>query len=565
MSPFGDSLHGLFQALLNLEPAPSHLLVKGSKLLANLVAGPHGSVEALLRPAHSPGNRVRPARSLPCLLRRTASRHRRHHGWVLLANPLAQEGSDHGLLALQLLAQHLGVRLLHVTLGSFIFIMVIHGVRVPVIRIVVARRVDVVAQPRPSRPLMVIEVHGVSRISDGLLVMAPGTPPPGGAAHDLDEPIIILSRRPHSVRRARASSPSAATAASCRAASGGTRACRRCRCRSRTRNSRCAQRRRRGAGARHPVRGRWLRGAQTSRAPGELRPESTCAHGPCREGAPTSCGRPWALLAAVQASPPPSKIGIERARWARPIPFAGFRHWLAAIRRRSATASSPTICLCSPTSAAAAQRLQDALLLLGLMLKRLEDLAQLPRHGCGCTPVRAPATPIAAAKGPRRQATAAARSATSTTSTHRTLRRMVAGEQIRRGSHAEERSCRSSAAALAAMPGRLRRPLWRRRSSRTSWAGALSRGRAAQRGEVPQAGAAATSSAEERARAERDRRATAGAVTALSWASPTVVVGSANGTADRRPTPIAAKDARKGQTNPTPRERDQNTGNHKWF
>ncbi len=75
------------------------------------------------------------------------------------------------------------------------------------------------------------------------------------------------------------------------------------------------------------------------------------------------------------------------------------------------------------------------------------------------------------------RATAAARATTSTASAHRTLRRVVAGEQIRRGRHAEERTCRSSAAASAAVPSRLRRPLRRRRGSRTSRAGARSHGR----------------------------------------------------------------------------------------
>ncbi len=166
--------------------------------------------------------------------------------------------------------------------------------------------------------------------------------------------------------------------------------------------------------------GRWLSCSQPSGAPGKLRPEAARAHRARRKHSSPTRGWPCAFLAALQAAAAPGKIRVEAARRASPVPVAGLRLLLAALCRlhpsstRSETGGRREV-------TAAAQRLEDALLLLAVLVEHLEHLPHVPLHGRGHMARRAAAASAAAAVPSRKRTFATAWAATAAASSHRTL------------------------------------------------------------------------------------------------------------------------------------------------
>jgi hypothetical protein len=281
-------------------------------------------------------------------------------------------------------------------------------------------------------------------------------------------------------------------------------------------------------------------------APSRPAPQASCGlrppgpTGPAVSAPPRPAGGPARSRPHCRQRRRLAKFGKKAAGRARPVPFAGLRLCLAALRRLHASSTCATASRRCEV-ATATQRLEDALLLLALMVELLQKLPHVPRHGRGRMARRTSATSAAVVMSSRqRPFTTSSASA----SAHGTLGRVVMREQLSRCRHPEERPRRSSAAALAAVPGRFRRPLRRRRGSLASGASSESRQEPARGGgERHQRGAAAVHTADGRARVREARRATAQAVTALEWASPPVIANGARTAAEWRPTPIAANKA----------------------
>jgi hypothetical protein len=169
---------------------------------------------------------------------------------------------------------------------------------------------------------------------------------------------------------------------------------------------------------------RWPSCAKPSGAPGKLRPESARAHRARRKCPSPTRGRPCTLLAALQTTASPGKVRVETARRASPVPITGLRKLLAALCRLPPATTRPEIGG-SRQATAAAQRLDDALLSLALLVERLQHLAHVSRHGCGRMAPRSAAARAAAAVASRRRAFATAWAATTAASAHRTLSRVV--------------------------------------------------------------------------------------------------------------------------------------------
>jgi hypothetical protein len=162
-------------------------------------------------------------------------------------------------------------------------------------------------------------------VSSSLFV---GPSPSASIASHHREAILINARCRRPARRMRAASTASAVAPCTAAPPRGRRIDRRRRDRRNRRRAGRAwlpRRRRGGTGAWHTVRRRRAACAQTSGAPGKLRPEAAGAHWPRRERAAAGCWGPCLLTAALQAAAAPCKVRIKTAGRAGPVTVAGLR------------------------------------------------------------------------------------------------------------------------------------------------------------------------------------------------------------------------------------------------